>query len=346
MDFSLMFFSSSAHREEACKYRLLVESAKFADVHGFTAVWTPERHFHQFGGLYPNPAVTSAALAVITRDIRLRAGSLVAPLHHPVRIAEDWSVVDNLSGGRAEISFAPGFQPNDFLIAANPLRFASRREDMWGAIDVVRSLWRGGTYTAKNGRGEEITVSLFPRPLQPELPVWITAAGNPETFVEAGARGFNVLTHLVHQDYGGLAEKIRRYRTALQGGPHSSNGGRVALMMHTFLGDDPTKVKDIVRGPLIDYLKTSRDVLHVPKEEDSLSRTIPDAFADKMVEWAFERYFTTGSLMGTPTSCRRVVEKVRSIGVDEISCLIDFIDDDLSILNALEYLSYLKSNMM
>jgi len=49
----------------------------------FTAVWTPERHFHAFGGLFPNPSVTSAAVAAVTTRIQIRAGSVVLPLHHP-----------------------------------------------------------------------------------------------------------------------------------------------------------------------------------------------------------------------------------------------------------------------
>lgn len=100
MDFSLFYFANNDTEQQDC-YRLLLEGARFADDHGFTAVWTPERHFHAFGGLYPNPAVTGAAVAAVTKRVAVRAGSVVAPLHHPMRIAEEWSVVDNLSNGRA-----------------------------------------------------------------------------------------------------------------------------------------------------------------------------------------------------------------------------------------------------
>src|SRR5436853_4088744 len=106
MDFSLFYFASADGGESSEKYRLLIEGAKFADTHGFAAVWTPERHFHEFGGLYPNPSITSAAIAMITNNIQIRSGSVVAPLHTPIRIAEEWSVVDNLSKGRVAISFA------------------------------------------------------------------------------------------------------------------------------------------------------------------------------------------------------------------------------------------------
>src|SRR5258708_34894912 len=66
VDFSLFYFASAGAGEGADKYRLLVEGAKFAEKHGFSAVWTPERHFHELGGLDPNPAVTSAGLAAMT----------------------------------------------------------------------------------------------------------------------------------------------------------------------------------------------------------------------------------------------------------------------------------------
>ena len=57
IDFSLFYFASDEGEHAADKYRLLLEGARFADAHGFAAVWTPERHFHAFGGLYPNPSV-------------------------------------------------------------------------------------------------------------------------------------------------------------------------------------------------------------------------------------------------------------------------------------------------
>src|SRR5258706_10955795 len=108
IDFSLFYFASAEGENAGNKYPLLLEGAKFSEQHGFAAVWTPERHFGAFGGLYPNPSVPSAALASITKSIGLRAGDCGSPLHHPIRIAEEWSVVHNISGGRVGISFASG----------------------------------------------------------------------------------------------------------------------------------------------------------------------------------------------------------------------------------------------
>src|SRR5206468_8221040 len=112
--FSLMFFGSDEGAAARDKYEMVIAAARYADEHDFTAVWVPERHFTRMGSLYPNPAVLHAALARETKRLRLRAGSVVLPLHNPIRIAEEWAVVDNLSGGRVELSFAPGWNPGDF----------------------------------------------------------------------------------------------------------------------------------------------------------------------------------------------------------------------------------------
>ena len=139
--FSIYYFGSYPAEYSDSKYRLILEGTRLADAQGFHAVWLPERHFHPVGGFSPNPSVLAAALARETQQIRLHGGSVVVPLHHPVRIAEEWSMVDNLSQGRVGISFASGWHPNDFVFA--PGNFEKRRELYYEGIETVRRLWRG-----------------------------------------------------------------------------------------------------------------------------------------------------------------------------------------------------------
>src|SRR5690606_7202103 len=115
MDFSLFYFAAEEAKVGAAKYRLLLEGTKYADNHGFAGIWIPERHFHSFGDQFPNPSVAAAAIAATTKNIRIRSGSVVLPLHDPIRVAEEWSMVDNLSDGRVELSLASGWHPNDFV---------------------------------------------------------------------------------------------------------------------------------------------------------------------------------------------------------------------------------------
>ena len=210
--FSLYYFGNYPAEYREDKYRLVLESARFADQHGFAAVWLPERHFHAVGGFSPNPSLLAAALARDTERIALRGGSVVLPLHHPVRVAEEWSVVDNLSHGRVGVSIASGWHPNDFIFA--PERFERRREICLEDVQTIQKLWRGESLTMRAGAGADFDVKLFPRPVQPQLPVWLTCI-HEESFVKAGEQGMNVLGYLMNQTVDEVAAKIAKYRAAL-----------------------------------------------------------------------------------------------------------------------------------
>lgn len=343
LEFSLLYFASEDNNQSADdKYRLLIEGAKFADRNGFSAVWTPERHFHAFGGLYPNPSVTGAAIATITGSVKIRAGSVVLPLHHPVRVAEEWAVVDNLSGGRVGLSFASGWHADDFIFA--PERFATRREVMARHVDMVRRLWRGESVPMIGGSGNEVQVKIMPRPVQRELPVWLTAFGSVDTFRLAGEIGANMLTHLLGQSVELVAEKIKLYRKVWRDCGHPGSG-HVTLMLHTFVADDYESAREKVREPFCNYLRSSLDLLmglagSAGIEVDP-SHLTPQNI-DALVSHAFNRYYETCGLFGTPDTCMRMVEKVKRAGIDEVACLIDFGIDSDSVLSSLSYLNMLK----
>ena len=216
--FSLFYFAS-AESDGATGYRLLLDGARFADDNGFEAVWTPERHFHAFGGIYPNPSVTSAAIAAVTSNVAAsERAACVLPLHSPVRVAEEWAVVDNLSNGRVGVSVAAGWQPNDFVLDASP-RSKARRSRLEDDIDALRRLWRGETVSLPGPLGP-VDVRTFPRPRQAELPLWLTSAGSIETFERAGRLGCNLLTHLLGQSIDQVRTKVAAYRAAWRGTGH------------------------------------------------------------------------------------------------------------------------------
>ena len=343
IDFSLFYFASNDSQNKEERYRLLFEGAKFADQRGFEAVWTPERHFHAFGGLFPNPSVLSAALAAVTERVQIRAGSVVLPLHHPIRIAEEWSLVDNISRGRVGIAFASGWHADDFVFS--PGSYAGRKEITFSGVEMVRGLWRGEPAKVVGGAGNEIEVKIFPTPVQAELPVWITAAGTPETFIKAGELGANVLTHLLGQTIEEVAERVGLYRRALAERGHDPLSGRVTLMLHTYVDQDLDLVREKVRAPFTNYLRSSLGLisnliksLNLPLDLKNMS----EKDLDDLLEFAFARYFETGALFGTPETCGSLIERLKEIEVDEVACLIDFGVEVDSALSALQYLDQLR----
>ena len=345
VDFSVFYFASVDGADGLDKYKLMIEGAKFADRHGFSALWTPERHFHDFGGLFPNPSVTSAALATITSRIGLRAGSVVLPLHDPIRVAEEWSVVDNLSQGRVGMALASGWHADDF--AFFPDRYEGRKEFLYRNLVTLQRLWKGEPVSVQSGSGKTVEIRLYPKPVQPVLPIWITAAGTPETFARAGEIGANVLTHLLGQTIEKLAANIRSYRESRQKHGHDPDSGKVTLMLHTFLGEDIASVRDRVRTPFKNYLKSSVDLIANLIRSEGLNLDLasmkPKDF-DDLLSFAFDRYFETSALFGTVQSCEAMVSQLKEIGVNEISCLIDFGIEPAAALASLSEVAILMEN--
>lgn len=354
ISFSMFYFASDEGEYAEDKYRLLLEGAKFADANGFEAVWTPERHFHAFGGLYPNPAVASAALATITENVKIRAGSCVAPLHHPIRIAEDWALVDNLSKGRVGIAFAAGWHGRDFVL--RPENFADRKGAMMRTLDQVHALWRGEEVEFEGHEGEKHKIRTLPRPIQKRLPTWVTVAGNPETYRMAGESGSHVLTHLLGQSLEDLEQKLEVYRQAWRKAGHEGDG-HVTLMLHTFVGEDGDRVREVVREPMKGYLRSSLDLVKQaawsfpafknrvdkPGEMDALLNggLTPEDF-EALLDFSFERYYQQSGLFGTPESCVEIVDRLRKIKIDEIACLVDFGVPTELVMQSLPHLQELK----
>jgi natural product biosynthesis luciferase-like monooxygenase protein len=339
VDFSLFFFSADGNAGEDQRYRLLLESARFADANGFSAVWTPERHFQAFGGLYPNPSVLSAALAMITQNVQIRAGSLVLPLHSPVRVAEDWALVDNLSHGRVGISFATGWHEHDYVIA--PANYESRRELMFQNIPLVRRLWAGDDVEMTGVGGKKVSVKTLPRPVQKELPVWVTVASE-RTWQRAGEVGANVLTAF-STSADELRQNIIGYRKARMENGHDPRTGIVSLMLHTYVGTDLEQVRAIVKEPLKAYLQTYINQFR-PMAGDSVVDP-SSAEMQSLLEAVFEHYFEQSSLLGTPDKCAAIIEKVVAAGVNDLACLLDFGLDHETTMEGLRHLAELRRSM-
>ncbi|HCW85187.1 MAG TPA: peptide synthetase [Rhodobacteraceae bacterium] len=336
MDFSIYYWGNDDGAGEN-KYELLLEGAKFADQNGFCAVWTPERHFHAFGGPYPNPSVTGAAVAAVTKNIGVRSGSCVAPLHHPARIAEEWAVIDNLTNGRAGLAMASGWQPDDFVLRPENTPPENKPALLY-TIETVRKLWRGEAVEFPKADGTMHAVVTQPRPVSKEVPIWVTTAGNPETWKEAGRIGANVLTHLLGQSIDEVAQKITLYHDALRESGHDPAAFKVTLMLHTFVAETREIAREIAREPMKDYLRSAAGLIKQyawafpafkkPEGIDNAFQldlgSLDEEELEGILDFAFLRYFEDSGLFGTVADCTARVESLKRIGVNEIACLIDY----------------------
>ncbi|MCI4044247.1 MupA/Atu3671 family FMN-dependent luciferase-like monooxygenase [Streptomyces sp. TRM75563] len=351
-DFGLYFFgdypestgaaeASGAGTPEA--YDTLFETARFADEHGFSSLWLPERHFDSFGGIFPNPSVLAAAVARETGRVRINAGSVVLPLHDPVRVAEEWSVVDNLSGGRVGIGCATGWHARDF--ALHPDRFADRRRIAFDHLDDVRRLWRGEAVRRRTGEGAEAEIRIRPRPVQEEPPFFLATSGQRASYEDAARRGLGVVTNLMSQSVDELAANIAHYRRTRASCGLDPAAGRVTVLVHTYLGDDHATARAEALEPMVRYLRSSLLMRSAAtaagqRREDVAAASEEDL--DYLFRRAYDRYCDQRALIGTPASVAPFVDALHGAGVDEIAALVDFGMGRERLRSGLEHLDLLR----
>lgn len=337
MKFSLFFFSSEINRgKESQAYQLLWKAARFADQNGFSAIWTPERHFASFGASFASPSLTSAALSQITENIEIRAGSVVLPLHHPFRVAEEWAMLDHFSGGRIGICFASGWHAQDFVFA--PSNYPDKHKVMIDSLQVIKKLWGGESVEAISGEGTKVAIRTYPRPFQKQIPLWFAASGHPKTFALAGEHNVGILTHLLSQNIEELKPKIDLYRNTLS--QFQDARPNVVLMMHTFLAKDNETARAMAFHPMKEYLRTAL-ALELSQSQNQGLTEHPDDL-EVILDYATEGYLQEKGLFGSPEGCLKKISHLAEQGIDEIACFIDFGLSDQKILEHLPYIAQLQ----
>lgn len=246
-------------------------------------------------------------------------------------------MIDNLSAGRVDLAFGWGWNPNDFVLA--PERFADRRTLTLDGIQAIRRLWRGAGAQASNGRGAQVGFQVYPRPLQSSLPVWLTCTQSPEAFITAGSCGYNVLTALLFQSAEELATNIALYRAARAQNGHDPAAGVVSVMLHTLLGPSQAQVRELVREPFMRYLRSSRTLW---KQGEANLAQLDPAQRELTLQNAFERYFDSAALFGTPRGVAPLVKQLLQAGVNELACLFDFGVPTARVLSSLELVRELR----
>jgi natural product biosynthesis luciferase-like monooxygenase protein len=240
-------------------------------------------------------------------------------MHDPLRVAEEWALVDNLSGGRVDMGVVPGWNPNDYVLA--PAAYANRWPEVFERLDIVRRLWRGDAVLRTNGHGDEVPTRVHPRPIQRELPVWIATSANDQSFTRAGELGLNVLTALLIQSVDEFARRVRLYREARARAGHDPADGRVTLMVHTCIGESDAQVRGVVREPFLAYMQTVQSLW---KDTVDALRTETAVAQDRLLDMVFERYFQKSTLFGSLETCLARARDFELAGATELACMIDF----------------------
>jgi probable LLM family oxidoreductase len=229
----------------------LVEEAVLADELGLDVFAIGEHHRADF--VVSSPAIALAAVAVKTKRIRLSSAVTVLSSDDPVRVFQDFAQVDLLSGGRAEIMAGRGSFVESFPLFGLDLDdydelYAENLDLLLKVRDDVHVTWSGRHRASLDHAG------VFPRPVQPRLPVWVAVGGSPQSVVRAGTLGLPLTLAIIGGRPEGFTPLVQLYRDALAHAGHAPEVGRVAINTHGFVGETSGKADAAFAMPYLQMM--------------------------------------------------------------------------------------------
>lgn len=250
----LHLFESPGERSEHQMIDEQLALMEAAEGYGYDSLWSAEHHFSEYG-VCGSPALNLAAVARTTTRIRLGTGIVVLPLHNPVRVAEDYAMLDQLSGGRLEFGIGRGYQPVEFEgFGVDQTR---SRELFDESIDVIMRCWKEDRLNYEGKYHQFKDVEVRPKPLQkPHPPIWM-AALSEESFEKAGRLGFNLLLSPVFGgSLQGARDRIDRYRETLAKSGFDPSTREVGALVMNYAGKTQEEAREQFANPVIWYFRT------------------------------------------------------------------------------------------
>lgn len=219
----------------AQRIREVVEEIVLADSVGLDVFGVGEHHREDFAA--SNPAIILAAAAPQTKNIRLTSAVTVLSSADPVRVFQDFSTVDGISNGRAEIMAGRGSFIESFPLFGYDLKdydelFEEKLELLLKIRDSEIVNWKGGHRPAILNRG------VYPRPVQDPLPVWIGSGGNSDSVIRAGILGLPLVLAIIGGQPTQFAPLVQLYKKALAHAGHDVDKFQVGSHSHGFIAEN------------------------------------------------------------------------------------------------------------
>jgi len=291
-------------------YRNNLAQMRELDALGYDDVWVTEHHYHEYGGMIPDPATFLAAVAAQTAHIHLGIAIVILPLHNPLELAESYAMVDVVSNGRLEFGIGRGNPPEleayRIPVSEGPLRF----RESW---DVIEQAWTRGCVDFHGEAYVAEGVRVLPAPVQrPHPRVWVAANRSDDTFRWAGSRGFELMTLPYMHDPAVLGEHIGFYRAARAQAGFDPGSAEILGKFHIYVAESDAAAQAEAEEYLYNYYNVSD------------SKGAPDRVRPRRRE--FREQLEAGTIIaGDPSRCVEDIHKWRELlGLTTISGTFHF----------------------
>lgn len=293
----------------------ITAEAIYADEIGMHSAWIGEHHFSALGVL-SCPDLTLAYIAARTKTIRLAPAVTVLPLHHPIRVAEQWASLDLLSGGRVDFAAGRGYDRREYV--PFEVDFDDNQSLFEEGMEVVRKLWAADAPISHHGKHYRFDdIITTPRPVQKPLPAYVASFSKPS--IELAARlgcGLIVAPFAAAMSYGGLRQVADLYHETCA--KHGQTPGRLMCSYFIHFADTPEQ-EAAARARQIRYYKEC-----VIDSFPGDPRTAPPSYryfidiVDRLHKIKAEDLTENAVLLGSPARVTEILKKVEAAGFDEV----------------------------
>jgi natural product biosynthesis luciferase-like monooxygenase protein len=304
--------------ESPTLYAHWLEQIDAAEDLGFDSFWATEHHFRYFGGMLPNPQMLLAAAAQRTKRMRIGSAVTILPMHDPIRIAEDFAMLDLLSNGRLNFGAGRGMHPLEYAVFGADFKTAQLR--LPEGLDIIVRAWTDDAFewNGKDYRYPKLTV--YPKPHQkPHPPIYITANRDPESFQMIGRRGYHLMTLPWVATNELQRARVELYFDALREGGHRVETKDVFVMYPAYVGDSDVQA----RTDVLDHWKRWRlfalEALNLdPSKGEAYQNVFAHLDYDAMVQ-------DSRGVFGGPETCVRILKRIiEVVGTTHIGLVFHF----------------------
>lgn len=287
--------------------------ALHADKIGMYSAWIGEHHFDSLG-VNSCPHLLLASLVPVTKRIRMAPAVAVTPLHHPLRVAEEWATLDLLSGGRVDFALGRGYDAKEYVPFGAD--YSTALERMEEGIEIIKKAWESPGKWSHKGRFYDIPeMAITPRPVQKKVPFYM-ACFTRTSMELAGKHGLDIIwaPFAANMTFGSMDNAVKEYRDTCE--KYGNSPGRAMCSYFIWIGEGAEEqyarerqiayFQRSVKPAIAQGEKAPPSMLYMNKLNDVLEGIKPGDLGEKSI------------LLGSPARIVDALKRVEAAGIEEV----------------------------
>jgi alkanesulfonate monooxygenase SsuD/methylene tetrahydromethanopterin reductase-like flavin-dependent oxidoreductase (luciferase family) len=323
----LFFQAAPGHRHEDI-IRDELTQVEWSEELGFDEVWFTEHHFIDYG-LSVDPATLASAAASRTRRVRIGLAAAILPFHHPLRLAEQMALVDIISQGRLDVGVGRGNRPAEFAGYRVPQQESRERFDE--TVDVMQRAWTEERFSYRGRFFTFDDVRVIPKPVQRPHPPLYQVCVTKDGIENTALRGWPMLNSVLFGPVDQLVANRDTYVNTLEKAGRSQAEiqallARWGVSRQIYVADTDARALEEAKAAEIWYQESFRRFV-IPERIEDAHPTLQPAFramADRLGKVTWEGLVAETLAFGSPDTVTRHIEYMRSLGVGQILCWMNF----------------------